>query len=146
MPYPDLLHPEPLPLWQAIADPYRLRRHSNSPGLVSVGSLGPYVHKVCLSPLSISGRCGFDYKCDFAPPTILLGLLLCPWAWSISSQLLQYLPSYWDFSYLGHGVSIQGCSSEIQVPLLTLDLGTLLLAAAVLCNRRSLLQCRAATV
>ena len=22
---------------------------------------------------------GFDSKCDFAPPTILLGLLLCPW-------------------------------------------------------------------
>ena len=24
---------------------------------------------------------GFDSKCDFAPPTILLGLLLCPWMW-----------------------------------------------------------------
>ena len=24
-------------------------------------------------------RYGFDYKCDFAPPTMLLGLLLCPW-------------------------------------------------------------------
>ena len=28
-------------------------------------------------------------KHDFAPPTILLGLLLCPWTWGISSQLLQ---------------------------------------------------------
>ena len=26
---------------------------------------------------------GFDSKCDFAPPTILLGLLLCPWMWGI---------------------------------------------------------------
>ena len=24
---------------------------------------------------------GFDSKCDFAPPTFLLGLLLCPWMW-----------------------------------------------------------------
>ena len=92
MPYPGLLHPECLPLQQATADPYRLRRHSNSPGLVSVGSLGPYVHKVCLSPLSISGRCGFDYKCDFAPPTILLGLLLCPWKWCIFLGGIQHSP------------------------------------------------------
>ena len=26
---------------------------------------------------------GFDSKCDFAPPIILLGLLLCAWMWSI---------------------------------------------------------------
>ena len=26
---------------------------------------------------------GFDSKRDFAPPTILLGLLLCPWMWDI---------------------------------------------------------------
>ena len=26
---------------------------------------------------------GFDSKCDFAPPTILLELLLCPWMWGI---------------------------------------------------------------
>ena len=26
---------------------------------------------------------GLDYKCNFAPPTILLGLLLCPWNWDI---------------------------------------------------------------
>ena len=28
---------------------------------------------------------GFDSKCDFAPPTIFLGLLLCPWTWGNSS-------------------------------------------------------------
>ena len=33
---------------------------------------------------------GFDSKCDFAPPAILLGLLLCPWTWDISSKLLQH--------------------------------------------------------
>ena len=26
---------------------------------------------------------GFDTKHDFTPPTILLGLLLCPWMWGI---------------------------------------------------------------
>ena len=52
-------------------------------GLVSVGSLGPGAHKICLSPPSVSGGMGFDSKCDFAPPTILLGLLLCPWMWRI---------------------------------------------------------------
>ena len=31
----------------------------------------------------------FDSKCEFAPPTILLGLLLFLWLWDISSQLLQ---------------------------------------------------------
>ena len=29
MPHPGLLHPEPLPLKQATADPYLFRRHSN---------------------------------------------------------------------------------------------------------------------
>ena len=32
---------------------------------------------------------GFNSKHDFAPSTILLGLLLCPWMWGISSLLLQ---------------------------------------------------------
>ena len=52
---------------------------------------------------------GFDSKCEFAPPTILLRLLLCPWTWDISSHLLQSLPSYWCFSDLGLGVSPLGC-------------------------------------
>ena len=34
---------------------------------------------------------GFDSNHEFAPPTILLGLLLCPWTWHISSKLLQRL-------------------------------------------------------
>ena len=32
---------------------------------------------------------GFDSKCDFSLPIVLLGLLLCLWMWGISSQLLQ---------------------------------------------------------
>ena len=43
--------------------------------------------------------------------------------------LLQHLPSYLGFSYLGCGVSLHGCSSKVQVLLLTLDEGYLLTAA-----------------
>ena len=42
------------------------------------------------------------------------------------SALLQHLPSYLGFSYLGRGVSLHGCSSEVQPLLLTLDEGYLL--------------------
>ena len=43
--------------------------------------------------------------------------------------LLQHLPSYLGFSYLGHGLSLHGCSSKAQPLLLTLDEGYLLSAA-----------------
>ena len=37
-----------------------------------------------------------------------------------SDALLQHIPSYLDFSYLGHGVSLHGCSNKVQMLLLTL--------------------------
>ena len=46
-----------------------------------------------------------------------------------SDALLQHLPSYLGFSYLGYGVSLHGCSSKAQLLLLTLDEGYLLTAA-----------------
>ena len=46
-----------------------------------------------------------------------------------SDALLQHLPSYLGFSYLGHGVSLHGCSSKAQPLVLTLDEGYLLTAA-----------------
>ena len=46
-----------------------------------------------------------------------------------SDALLQHLPSYLGFSYLGHGVSLHGYSSKAQPLLLTLDIGYLLTAA-----------------
>ena len=46
-----------------------------------------------------------------------------------SDALLQHLLSYLDFSYLGHGVSLHGCSSKAQPLLLTLDEEYLLTAA-----------------
>ena len=46
-----------------------------------------------------------------------------------SDALLQHLLSYLGFSYLGRGVSLQGCSSKAQPLLLTLDEWYLLRAA-----------------
>ena len=43
-----------------------------------------------------------------------------------SDALLQHLPSYLGFSYLGHWVSLHSCSSKAQPLLLTLDEGYLL--------------------
>ena len=45
-----------------------------------------------------------------------------------SDALLQHLPSYLGFSYLGRGVSLHGCSSKALPLLLTLDKGYLLTA------------------
>ena len=33
---------------------------------------------------------GFDSKHNFTIPTILLGLLLCPWTWGMSSKSFQH--------------------------------------------------------
>ena len=46
-----------------------------------------------------------------------------------SDALSQHLPSYLGFSYLGHGVSLHGCSSNVQPLLLTLDEGYILTTA-----------------
>ena len=46
----------------------------------------------------------------------------------LSDALLQKLLSYLGFSYLGHGVSLHGCSSKVQPLLLSLDKGYLLTA------------------
>ena len=43
-----------------------------------------------------------------------------------SDALLQHLPSYLGFSYLGRGVTLHGCSRKAQPLLLNLDEGYLL--------------------
>ena len=51
--FPGLLRSEPLSMCQATADPCLRRIHSNTQrrsGSVSVGSLGPGVHKVLFEP------------------------------------------------------------------------------------------------
>ena len=45
-----------------------------------------------------------------------------------SDALLQHVPSYLGFFYLGREVSLHGCSSKAQPLLLTLDKGYLLTA------------------
>ena len=47
----------------------------------------------------------------------------------LSDALSPHLPSYLGFSYLEHGVSLDGCSSKVQPLLLTLDKGYLLTTA-----------------
>ena len=135
MPYPGLLHPEPLQqatadlyllsevkslshvqlfatpwtvayqalpsmgfsrqeYWSGLPFPspgYLLRRHSNTVLSQSLCGLWVLVHTRYVWALwaSLVGM-GFDFKCDFTPPTILLGLLLCPWMWDISSKSLQH--------------------------------------------------------
>ena len=46
-----------------------------------------------------------------------------------SDALLQYLPPYLGFPYLGRGISLHSCSSKAQLLLLTLDEGYLLTPA-----------------
>ena len=50
--------PRALPLQQFTADPppQEILRHGSVS--ISLGPLGPGAHKVCLSPLSVSGRYG----------------------------------------------------------------------------------------
>ena len=74
---------------------------------------------------------GFGSKHDFAPPTVLLGLLLCPWTWDIFLKSLQHqlshhssatqpplqgLPSRWGISVLEQGVSPQSHYSTTLDP------------------------------
>ena len=85
MPYPGLLQPERLSLWQATADPHLHRRHSDTQGRsgsICVGS--PGVHKVLLEPS----------ECLW-------------WVWDlILNVILPLLLSCWGFSFtLGCGVS-----------------------------------------
>ena len=86
--------------------PQETLKHSSV--LVSVGSLGPGAHKFVWALWAHMVGMGFDSKHEFVPPTILLGLLLCPWTCSISSEPFQHLLSYWGFSDFGCGVSFLG--------------------------------------
>ena len=70
-PYPGLLHPEPLPLQQATADPYLCRRHSNTVLVQSLWGLWVlYISVIyliynlpCLTRMQVSGGQGFVVCC-----------------------------------------------------------------------------------
>ena len=100
------------PVALTVTDPYIHRRCSNTVLSQSLWVPWVLVYKRFVWALwaSLVGM-GFDSKCKFAPPTTLLGLLLCPLRLGISSNPLQCLPSYWGFSDLGRGVSPHGCST-----------------------------------
>ena len=88
-----MLHPEPLPLWQATNDPYLLRRHSK---------------QFCLSLCGVSGS--WCAQGMFEPSELL-------WqAWGlILNAISPLLRSFWGFSFaLGRGVSPLSCSSPAQ--------------------------------
>ena len=73
---PGLLLPEPLALRQATADPYLHRRHSDTQRQVWLSLCRDSWCTqgfVWVLKESLAGM-GFDSKCDFAPPTLLLGL------------------------------------------------------------------------
>ena len=100
IPHRGLLHPEPLPLWQATADPCLHRRHSNTVLTQFLWSL-LVCTRFCLSALCISD--GYE------------GLIL--------NAIFPLLPSFWVFPFaLGRGVSVfggiqhspvDGCSAAI---------------------------------
>ena len=115
--------PKLLPLQQSTADPHLHRRHSNTVLSQSLWNPWALAHRLVWALLASLAGMGFDSKHQFTPPTVLLGLLLCPWLPGISSLSLQRLPSYWGFSDLGLGVSPQGQCSIAQPLLLTLDVG-----------------------
>ena len=93
MPYPGLLHPEPLPLQQFTADPYLLRRHTNT------------VLSQCLWGLWVLVHTRYE-------PYLW-------WVWGlILNAISPFLPSCWAFSFaLGHWVSSQSHSSAAQLLL-----------------------------
>ena len=82
----SLLQPEPLSLWQASADCASagdIQTLKGSSGSVSVGSLGPGARKVLIEPSKHLWQVWGLILKAILPPTILLGLLLCPWMWGI---------------------------------------------------------------
>ena len=94
-------------MWQTTTDPYLHSRYSNT-GL-SQSLWGPWVlvHTTFVWALwaSLAGM-GFDSKPEFAPPTVLLGLPLCPWSWGYlhMAGLVKHSHRSWPWTW---GISSQ---------------------------------------
>ena len=92
VPVPTADHCWPLPLQETL-------KHSEVGLAQSLWGLWFLVcRRFCLSPLSISSGYEFDSKRDFAPPTVLSGLLLCPWMWGIFFWWDPTFSCWWLFS------------------------------------------------
>ena len=76
-PAPEAVHCWPVP-------PQETLTHSKAALVPSRGAPGSWWIQgfVWALQASLVGM-GFDSKCNFAPPIILLGLFLCPWTWDI---------------------------------------------------------------
>ena len=85
MPDSGLLHPESMPLQQAMADPYLCRRHSDTQQQVwlSLCVLSWCTQGFVWALRASLATMEFNCKCSFAPSSILVGLLLYPWTWDI---------------------------------------------------------------
>ena len=70
----------------------------------------------------------FDSKHDFAPPSILLGLILSPWMWSIIFWWIQHAP-------------VDGCSAEsCNFGILTGEDESMSFYSAILCRKMSIVR------
>ena len=74
-------------------------KHSKA-GLVSLcGGSGSWCTQGFVWVFQVSlARMGFGSKCDFSLPTIMLGLLFCPWMWGIFFWWDPTLSCQWLFS------------------------------------------------
>ena len=72
---------------------------------------------------------GFVRKCSLAPPTIFLGLPLCPWMWGISSKSLQ-----WCAAAAPVPCSQRSSAYCLAGAFLSLDMGYLLTVTPVHCS------------
>ena len=70
------------------------------------GASGSWCAQSFVWALCVSLVCmGFDSKCNFTPPTIFLGLLLCSWMWGIFFGGIQHSPV--------DGCSVSSCNFKV---------------------------------
>ena len=77
--------------------PQETLKHSEAGLAESPGIITPFPGSRCTQGFvfalqaSLAGM-RFDFKCDCAPPTILLQLFICPWMWGIIFGGFQHFP------------------------------------------------------
>ena len=96
------MQPEPLSPQQVTSDLCLHRGHSNAQRQVWLSLCGVSgswcTHGFVLALWESLLGMGFYSKCDFAPPTILLGILLCPWMWGTFFWWDTMFSCWWLFS------------------------------------------------